>query len=172
MPDSAFAQVAPNSLDHLDCSPVPAPGDRIFRGLLLAGPEQAVLTEPGVAGPLARSPLRFVVCASMTISLLDRRRFAADGMADALGAVTLVVADPAAGFVAAGRLILQPIRPARGLMPEVGDDEAARTVTRSYFNPNVPDVVPLPRRAGTYHLFLLLGSWVSNLITVRLRLPE
>jgi len=170
MPDDPFSTVIANSMDLVPVSPRP-PG-RAFRGLLLAGPDRAVLTSPGRSGPFSRSTHRLVVCASVTYSLLDQRRFAGDGNTNPLAGVCITVCEPRLGFAALGRMPRLPYGFDRLNNPAVSDAEADRFVMTSYLNPNLPDVVPMPSKAGRYHVHLAWGAWCSPVITIDLSLPE
>lgn len=170
MPDNPFSTVPPNSMRIVPVSP--RPPEPTFRGLLLAGPDRAVLISPGRSGPLSTSPHRLVVCASITYSLLDRRRFSADGNADPLAGLCVTVSEPRLGFAATGRMPRMPIISRQPNDPAVSDAEAERFVMTSYINPNLPDVVPMPAKAGRYHVHLDWGPWCSPVITIVVSLPE
>ncbi len=170
MPDNLFSNVPANSKRLVPASP--RPSDPAFRGLLLAGPERAVLTSPGRSGPLSSSSHRLVVCASVTYSLLDQRRFSADGNADPLAGLCVTVSEPRLGFAATGRMPRMSITLPQPDDPAVSDAEAERFVITSYANPNLPDVVPMPTEAGRYHVHLAWGPWCSPVITINVSLPE
>ena len=169
MPD--FTAIHPNSQLVVDASPLPPEDDFDFRGILLTGPAKHTLTAPGPADPTGTSDLRLVVCATITASLLDERNFAKDGNGDLVGSLTFVVANPKAGQAWAGRMPLKPVRSRRDDMAGISDAEAAQTVVTRYLNPNLPDVVPMPNAAGTYHVHAVLGHWISNPITIHVALP-
>lgn len=157
--DPAFEGVEPGSLDSYPCSPVIDDFDVEFRGILLNAPAEVYLD---AAGP---GPPPIVVCGTYAF---DWNYLGLEG--EFLPSISLVVVEEETqeSRTASMQVIENPDeRPP--IWEEEGLDPAdfEGRVIEEHFNPDVGELLELPRKPATYLIYATLGTYKSNVVRVR-----
>lgn len=162
--DPQFAEVEPGSLLKYACSP--KIDDFDFRGIVLNAPKE-VYYERGARDPISGAFAPIVVCGSYCF------QYDTLGLnGDFVESIVLVATNTKTNESYSGRMqrienrvVGPPAIEAMGLKHE---DFKDRVLTK-YFNPNLATVLRLPEQSAEYRVWATLGTFKSNVVTIRVR---
>jgi hypothetical protein len=157
--DPAFEGVIPGSLLSYPCSPVIDDFDVDFRGILLNAPKEVYLDA------VAQGPPPVVVCGTYAF---DWNYLDLEG--EFLESISLVVVDEDTNESrsAAMQTMQNPSVKPRMLEQEGLDpSDFEGRVIEKHFNPDLGELLDLPRKPATYVIYATLGTYKSNVVRVR-----
>jgi len=157
--DKDFAEITPGSLSKTPCSPKVDRGK--WQGIRIAGPSKVRF------GRDTRDPV-YGGCTRITISGTYRFKASYLGLGQGFREKLLLVAVNAkthrayAGWVAgeSGEFANAVIG------PPLTDADLAAMSTTGYFNPNLAKQLKLPAEAADYFVYVTLGQYVSNVLSI------
>lgn len=159
-----FEQVKPRSTDESACSPHL---ERDFVGIRLNAPSVVHYT-PGHKEPFSGAFARILICGAYTLNSAFVTH-----IGNVPQSITVVAKNLDSQAVYTGKLDPgHPMRPSRYQYSEEERAAMERQFVSGWFNENIAEYLPIPAAPARYDVFVTLGAFASNIVTIAVRSTE